>query len=89
MDCRKVYQKLVRHDFGRRPEEKIEEHLSDCPNCRTAHEEFAALDQTLKEAMRFEHHPEFWDDFHYGLKLRLEEEKCQKPLPSLKKTSKK
>lgn len=73
MDCRKVYQKLVRHDFGGRHEEEVEEHLSDCPECRTTHETFLSIDQSLKEALRFEHHPEFWDDFHYGLKLRLKE----------------
>ena len=75
MHCRTVYQKLVRHDFVRRHEEAVEEHLSDCPDCRRTREELVTIDQSLREAFRFEHRPDFWDDFHYGLKLRLREKR--------------
>jgi len=85
MKCSKVYQKLVRQDFHHRHEEKVEEHLSECPACRTIFEELVQIDQSLKEALRFEHHSEFWDDFHYGLKLRLEEKRRRPGSPRLKK----
>lgn len=75
MNCRRVYQKLVRHDLQDRHTGEVEEHLSDCPDCRRAYEELVHVDQSIKAALRFEQLPGFWHGFEEGLKIRLEEAK--------------
>lgn len=71
MDCRKVVRVLVRHDLSGRPEPALERHLSRCTDCRLTYEELKAVDATVREALVFEHPPDFWEDFYQGLKLRL------------------
>ena len=71
MDCRKVVEKLARHDPAGRPEEAVERHLARCRDCRSTYEELRAVDATVREALVFEHQPNFWEDFYRGLKSRL------------------
>ncbi len=75
MNCRRVYQTLVRHDLEDRHPGEVEEHLSDCPDCRRAYEELVFVDQSIKAALRFEQQPGFWRGFEEGLKIRLDEAK--------------
>ncbi len=71
MDCRKVVEALARHDPAGRPEGAVERHLARCSDCRSTYEELRAVDATVREALVFEHPPDFWEDFYRGLKSRL------------------
>lgn len=71
MECREVVEKLARHDPAGKPEGAVQRHLARCPDCKSAYEELKAADETVREALVFEHPPDFWEDFYQGLKLRL------------------
>lgn len=71
MECRKVVEILARHDLAGRPEVAVERHLARCSDCRSTYEELRAVDATVREALVFEHPPDFWEDFYRGLKSRL------------------
>ncbi len=71
MDCRRVVEKLARHDLAGRPEGAVERHLARCSDCRQTYEELRAVDETVRLALVFEHPPNFWEDFYQGVRLRL------------------
>ena len=86
MNCRRVYQTLVRHDLQDRHPGDVEEHLTDCPDCKRAYEELVHVDRSVKEAFRFEYCPVFWGDFEERLQTRLTE--AGKPRPRAKRGKK-
>lgn len=86
--CQAIFADALYADLSDEKKRLMEDHLRDCPDCRSEFEELSTTLKVMKKRVRTEPDPSFWDGYWNRLATRMENENVldvhpEKPRKSL------